>query len=409
MDDNVLVQNEFRSQFPIFSSKVNGFDYAYLDNGATTQKPLNVINAISNFYSQDYATVHRGIYTKSQLATDSCDLVRERVARWLNASKTSEVIFVKGTTEAINLVAHSLIKPIIKEGMEILITALEHHANIVPWQLLAKETGAKLRIVPLLDDGNLDEDAFDRLLSKSTCLLAISHVSNVLGTILPVERLCEKARSFGAYTLIDGAQAIAHMKVDVAAIGCDCYCFSSHKMYGPTGVGCLYIRDASFDVKVPYQAGGDMIETVSFDETTFANLPLFFEAGTPPIAQIIGMGAAFDFLEDVGLEKIQAIEHTLTDYAKDQLSTVPDLVFIGEAVFRGSLHSFIIKDIHPHDIGTLLDQKGIAVRVGHHCAQPVMQHYGVPATVRSSYAIYNTKDEIDRLVQALHELRGIFL
>ena len=397
----LMSKNEIRSQFPILSPDFNS-DLIYLDNTATTQKPRRVIDAMTHFLEDENATVHRGIYGLSQKATARCDGVREQVGQFINASRVEDIVFTKGTTESINLVAHSYARAFIQEGQEILITAMEHHANIVPWQQVCDEKKATLVVCPILDSGDIDLDVFKSCLSSNTFLVAFTHISNVLGTINPVSMLCELVRAeTDAKILIDGAQAIAHQKVDVQAIDCDFYCFSGHKMYGPTGIGVLYGRYEILSKMVPFQTGGDMIEFVTFDKTTFTQPPSRFEAGTPAIVEIIGLGAAMDFLNSLGMERIESIETGLRAYSMTQLSQVTDLQLVGTSKEREGIFSFMLGDIHPHDVGTILDSKGIAVRVGHHCAQPIMKHYKIPGTARMSFAIYNTKQEIDSCITAI--------
>ena len=397
-----------RSDFPILSRRMNGQPLVYLDNAATAQKPKQVIERVSRFYDYEYATVHRGVYALPQDSTVECELVRERCRKFLNASVMEEIIFNRGATEGINLVATSYGRKFLKAGDEILISAMEHHANIVPWQMLAREKGAVLKVCPIGDDGGFLIEEFKKLLSARTRIVAVTHVSNVLGTVVPVKEVTRLAHAAGAVVLIDAAQSVPHLKIDVRDIDCDFLCFSGHKVYGPTGIGVLYGKLARLEAMDPYQFGGDMIESVSFERTTFAKPPYKFEAGTPAIAQIVGLGAALDYLESVGFEEIGRYEHELLEYATQQLLTVKGLRIIGQASQKSSLVSFVMDGIHPHDIGTILDQEGVAIRAGHHCAQPLMKRFGVPATARASFAFYNTKQEIDILVRALEKARKIF-
>jgi cysteine desulfurase/selenocysteine lyase len=394
-----------RRDFPILARTVRGKPLTYLDNAASSQRPQVVIDAISRYYETTHANVHRGVHTLSQQATDLFEGAREKVRRFLNARSTREIIFVRGTTEAVNLVAQSYARPRLGPGDEILISWLEHHANIVPWQMVCEQTGATLKVIPISQAGEVDFDAFEQLLSPRTRLLALAHVSNALGTIVPVERFIRAARARGIPVLLDGAQAVPHLKVDLQALDCDFYGFSGHKMCGPTGIGVLYGREALLREMPPWQGGGDMILAVSFTQTIYNDLPYKFEAGTPDIAGVIGLGAAIDYLESLGLDRIAAAEHDLLAYATQQLGAIPGLRFIGTARDKAAVVSFTVDGIHPHDLGTILDHEGVAIRTGHHCAMPVMEFYGVPATARASFAFYNTRDEIDRLVAALQVAR----
>ncbi len=403
-----LNAEKVRKDFPMLASRMNGHPLVYLDNAATTQKPNAVIDRMSSFLKNEYATIHRGIYTFSQESTKECDAAREKCRAFLNAAKTSEIVFVRGATEAINLVAASYGRKFLKKGDEIVISTIEHHANIVPWQRLCEEKGLVLRVIPVNDDGELDLDAFQKLLSPRTYLVAIGHVSNALGSINPVQEIVKMAHHAGAVVLIDGAQAVPHMKVDVQALDCDFYCFSGHKLYGPTGIGVLYGKEKHLEAMDPYQTGGDMIESVSFEKTTFAKPPAKFEAGTPAIAEIIGLGAAIDYLEKIGLDAIAHYEHELLQYATEKLAAIPGLKIIGNAREKASLISFELEGIHPHDVGTVLNEEGIAVRAGHHCAQPTMKRFGVSATTRASFAFYNTKGEVDGLTKGIRKVFEVF-
>ena len=394
-----------RREFPVLSRMINGRPLCYLDNAASSQRPQFVIDAISRYYETTHANVHRGVHKLSQEATDLFEGAREKLRRFINARSTREVIFVRGTTEAINLVAQSYARPRLQPGDEILISWLEHHANIVPWQMACEQTGAVLKVIPITRSGEVDYAAFESLLSERTRLLALSHVSNALGTIVPVERFIREARRRGIPVLLDGAQAAPHMPVDVQALDCDFYCFSGHKMCGPTGIGVLYGRESLLAAMPPWQGGGDMILAVSFKGTVYNELPYKFEAGTPHIAGAIGLGAAVDYLESIGLERIAAAEQDLLDYATQRLAAIPGLTLVGTAPAKAAVVSFTVDGVHPHDLGTILDHEGVAIRTGHHCAMPVMEFFGLPATARASFAFYNTRLEVDRLVDALQVAR----
>jgi len=404
----VLDVERLREDFPILSLRVHGKPLVYLDNAATSQKPRSVIEAITRFYSAENANIHRGVYYLSDRATVAYEAARERVAGFLNAASPREIVFTRGTTEAINLVAQSWGRSELRAGDEILITGLEHHSNIVPWQLLAAQMGATVRAVPITDAGELDLDAFDRLLGERTRLLAVAHLSNALGTINPVRELVARAHALGVVTLVDGAQSAPHLPVDVQALGCDFFAFSGHKLFGPTGVGALYGRAALLERMPPWQGGGDMIETVSLERSTFAEPPARFEAGTPMIAEVIGLAAALDYVESVGRQAIAAWEEELLACATERVREIDGIRLIGTARQKASVLSFVVEGVHPHDVGAVLDDDGIAIRTGHHCAQPVMQHFGVPATARASFAFYNTRDEIDALARGLRRARTLF-
>jgi cysteine desulfurase/selenocysteine lyase len=394
-----------RRDFPVLAREVNGRPLCYLDNAASSQRPRAVIDSISRYYETSHANVHRGVHRLSQEATDLFEGARETLRRFVNARSTREVVFVRGTTEAINLVAQSYARPRLRPGDEILISWLEHHANIVPWQMACEQTGAKLRVIPITRSGEVDFEAVLGLLGDRTRLLALSHVSNALGTVVPVERYVREARRRGIPVLLDGAQAAPHLPVDVQALDCDFYCFSGHKMCGPTGIGVLYGRESLLREMPPWQGGGDMILAVSFERTIYNDLPWKFEAGTPHIAGAIGLGAAVDYLEALGLANIAAAEHDLLEYATRRLAGVPGLTVVGTAPGKAAVVSFTVAGVHPHDLGTILDSEGVAIRTGHHCAMPVMDFFGVPATARASFAFYNTRAEADRLVDALHVAR----
>jgi cysteine desulfurase/selenocysteine lyase len=394
-----------RQDFPILARKVRGRPLVYLDNGASAQRPQSVIEAESDYYRMHHANVHRGVHTLSQEATDLFEGAREKLRRFVNARSDREIVFVRGTTEAINLVAQAWGRPRLGPGDEIVITWLEHHANIVPWQQLCEQTGATLKVVPIDRRGVVDFDAYLALLSGRTRMVAIAHVSNALGTVLPVECFIAAARERGIATLVDGAQAVPHQRVDVQALDCDFYAFSGHKLYGPTGIGVLYGREAQLASMPPWQGGGDMILTVSFEGTTYNSLPYKFEAGTPNIAGAIALGAAVDYVETIGLDRIARHEADLLAYATGRLAAIDGLSIIGTAPDKASLVSFVVEGVHPHDLGTILDAEGVAIRTGHHCAMPVMDFFDVPATARASFAFYNTRAEIDALVTALGHAR----
>ncbi|MFM1947484.1 MAG: hypothetical protein RL207_1767 [Bacteroidota bacterium] len=391
---------EIREEFPALRQQVYGKNLIYFDNGATSQKPKLVLDAINLFYSKENANIHRGVHYLSQRATTEYEAARQRIQRYLGARKSEEIIFTKGTTDSINLVAFSF-GTTLSAGDEILISAMEHHSNIVPWQMLCERQGCVLKVAPINQRGELIMDEFDKLLSKKTKLVAITHISNTLGTVNPVKEIIQKAHAVGSKVLIDGAQSIQHMRINVKELDCDFYVFSSHKVFGPTGIGVLYGKEEILDRMPPYQGGGDMIARVTFERTTYNELPFKFEAGTPHIAGGICLGKAFEFLESVDMEAAERHERELAKYAEDMLDTFEGLQIIGEAKNKTSVVSFSLKGIHPFDIGTLLDKQGIAVRTGHHCTQPLMDFYGIPGTVRASFAFYNTKQEIDTFVEAV--------
>jgi cysteine desulfurase/selenocysteine lyase len=398
-----------RRQFPVLARMVHGKPLCYLDNGASAQRPLAVIEAVDDYERHHHANIHRGVHALSQEATALYEGARDRLVTFINARSRHEIVFVRGTTEAINLVAQSYGRPTLKAGDEILITHLEHHANIVPWQLLCEQTGAQLVVAPIDARGEVHAEAVEALMTARTRILAFAHVSNALGTILPVRRLIAAAKARGIVTLIDGAQAVPHFAVDVQALGCDFYAFSGHKLFGPTGIGVLYGREALLERMPPWQGGGDMILSVSFGKTTYNALPYKFEAGTPNISGAIGLGAAVDFLQSLDLDAVHAHERALLDYATAKLEQVDGLTIIGTAREKASLISFVVAGVHPHDLGTILDEDGIAVRTGHHCAMPVMEFFRLPATARASFALYNTFEEIDRLAAALPRARALFV
>ncbi len=396
-----------RDDFPILRRQVHGKPLVYLDNAATSQKPHCVIDGESRYYAELNANIHRGVHALSQQATDAYEGARDTVRRFINAAHREEIVFVRGTTEAINLVAASYGQRL-RPGDEILITEMEHHSNIVPWQLLCERSGALLRVAPIDDSGELRLDEFERLLGARTRLVAVTHVSNALGSINAVKHIVELAHDKGIVVLVDGAQAAPHLAIDVRALDCDFYAFSSHKLYGPTGTGVLYGKRALLEAMPPYQGGGDMIRTVTFAKTTYNDLPYKFEAGTPNIAGVIGLGMAIDYLSTVGLDAIATHEHDLLAYATEQAHTVPGLRLIGTAKHKAGILSFVLDGVHPHDAGTILDGEGVAVRTGHHCAMPVMAHFDVPATVRASFALYNTRAEVDALFCAVRRVQEVF-
>ncbi len=407
--EGLLDVERVRADFPVLHQTIyDGRPLAYLDNAASAQKPKVVIDRIRTYYEREHSNVHRGVHYLSQQATDAYEGARTRLARHLNAPAPHQVVFTRGTTEAINLVAATFGRTAVGPGDEVVVTTMEHHSNIVPWQMLCQERGARLRVVPINDRGEVLLDAYEALLTERTRLVALVHVSNALGTVNPVARMIEMAHACDVPVLVDGAQAVPHLPVDVQALDCDFYCYSGHKVYGPTGIGVLYGREALLDAMPPYQGGGDMIDEVSFDRTTFSALPHKFEAGTPHIAGALGLAAALDYLEALGLEAVARHEHDLLVYATERLSTLDGLRLVGTAADKASVVSFLLGDVHPYDTGTILDRLGIAVRTGHHCTQPLMKRLGLPGTVRASFALYNTRAEVDRLVDGLHQVRKLF-
>ncbi|MGK0303913.1 MAG: cysteine desulfurase/selenocysteine lyase [Planctomycetota bacterium] len=397
-----------RQDFPALHQEVHGKPLAYLDNAASAQTPVQVIDAIRGFYERDRANVHRGVHELSQRATKSYEQARIKVQRFLNAEAYEEIIYVRGATEGINLVAATWGQANVSAGDEILVSALEHHSNIVPWQMLCERTGAKLRVIPMNEAGELQLDAYADMLSERVKLVAVNHVSNALGTINPVKQMIAQAHAVGAVAMIDGAQATPHMAVDVRDLDADFYVLSGHKVYGPTGIGVLYGKRALLEAMPPYQGGGDMIAYVTFEKTTYNELPYKFEAGTPNIADAIGLGAAVDYAQAVGLDAIAAYEASLLDYATEQVLALGGIRLVGTAKAKASVLSFIIGDVHAHDAGTILDREGVAVRAGHHCAQPVMDFFGVPATTRASFAFYNTREEVDALCRGIEKVKDLF-
>ncbi|GAB4148190.1 MAG: cysteine desulfurase [Bacteroidia bacterium] len=395
--------HQIRKDFPILERKIGSGKLVYFDNGATTQKPLAVINAITEYYTNYNANIHRGVHTLSQEASAAYENARTIVQQHLNAEESGEIIFTRGTTESVNLVAHSFLRNRLQAGDEILITAMEHHSNIIPWQLLCEERNAVLKVVPIFEDGTLDIEAAEKLMNGRTRMFACTHVSNTLGTINPVKHLTSVAHSKGIPVLIDGAQSVPHMKADVKDIDCDFYCFSGHKIYAPTGIGVLYVKRALLNEMVPYQGGGGIIKTVTFAKTEYAEGPLKFEAGTPNIEGSIALGVALNYFNNVGAEAVAAHENELLQYATRLLKEFQGMKFIGEAKDKAGVISFVTDGIHPYDIGTILDQQGVAVRTGHHCTQPLMDYFKIPGTVRISFGMYNTREEVDLLIQALHK------
>ncbi|OGT09048.1 MAG: cysteine sulfinate desulfinase [Gammaproteobacteria bacterium RBG_16_37_9] len=402
------MDNKIRQLFPILQNKINNKPLIYLDNAATTQKPRSVVEAIEHFYFNDNANIHRGIYKLSQRATNAYEKSRKNIAEFINAKYTHEIIFVRNTTEAINLVAQSYGYKNFKPGDEIIISTMEHHSNIVPWQLICKKTGAKLQVINIHENGELDFNHYEKLINNRTKIVAIAHASNTLGTVNPIKKIIAAAHAHNIPVLIDGAQASGHIQIDVQNLDCDFYAFSAHKMYGPTGIGILYGKEALLNSMPPYQGGGDMIKKVTFAETEYADLPQKFEAGTPNIADVVGFGATIDFIKSVGIDVIAKHEKELLKYATAAFSNVKGLKIIGTAPEKTSIISFILDKIHPHDVATILDTEGIAVRAGHHCTMPLMEFYNIPGTTRASFGLYNTKEEIDILIEALTKVRKIF-
>lgn len=400
----MLDLQKIRANFPILSQKVNGKPLVYFDNGATSQKPQVVIDAIAKYYQEINANIHRGVHTLSQLATDAYELSRGKIQHHINAKYAHEVLFTSGTTHGVNLVANGFVS-LLKSGDEVLVSALEHHSNIVPWQMLCERTGATLKVIPMNEKGELILSVFDQLLSEKTKIVTVNHISNALGTINPIKYIIDKAHEFGAAVFIDGAQAVPHLKPDVQALDCDFYAFSGHKMCGPTGTGILYGKEAWLNKLPPYQGGGEMIKEVTFEKTTYADLPHKFEAGTPNIAGGIVLGTAVDYMNEIGFENIQAQELALLEYGTQRLLAIEGLRIFGTSENKTSVISFNIDGIHPYDIGTIIDKLGIAVRTGHHCTQPIMNFFEIPGTIRASFSFYNTKEEIDSLVEAVKKAK----
>jgi len=398
---------KIRADFPVLDQTINNRPFVYLDNAATSQTPQQVTNALVEYYNNYNSNVHRGVHYFSQIATEKFENTREHTRAFINAPRKEEIIFTKGTTESINLVAHSFGKKYINEGDEVVISGMEHHSNLVPWQEICRMNNARLKVLPFDDKGEIHLDELEALLGEKTRIVALTHISNTLGTILPVKEIVELVHRYDIPVLIDGAQASPHMKIDVQEIDCDFYCFSSHKMFGPTGVGILYGKHQWLEDMPPYQYGGEMIDTVTFDQTTFNEIPYKFEAGTPNIADVVAFDAALSYLEDLGFENIAVHEHELLKYATERFQQIENLKIIGNATHKASLISFVFDNIHPYDMGTIIDKMGIALRTGHHCAQPVMDFYGISGTIRASFAIYNTKEEIDRMVDAVEKAKDM--
>ncbi|MGB7264656.1 MAG: cysteine desulfurase [Terracidiphilus sp.] len=399
---------QIRRDFPILDQSIHGKKLVYLDNAATSQKPRAVIDAIVRYYQHDNANIHRGVHTLSMRATEAHDEAREIVRHFIQAADANEIIFVRGATEAINLVAETYGRANVGEGDEVLITAMEHHSNIVPWQMLCEEKRAHLRVAPINDAGELELDAFEKLLSPRTRIVAVAHVSNALGTVNPLRKIIQLAHAQGVPVLVDGAQAVPHMPVDVQALGCDFYAFSGHKVYGPTGIGVLYGKEELLAEMPPYQGGGDMISSVTFEKTTYNVVPYKFEAGTPDIAGAIGLGVALEYVMGLGMERVAAHGQDLLAYATEKVGAIDGVRLIGTAPCRAGVLSFVLEGVHPHDLGTILDQEGIAIRTGHHCAPPVMDRFQIPATARASFAVYNTKEEVDALVEGIRKAHEVF-
>ena len=397
-----------KSDFPTLSQKVNGKELVYLDNAATTQKPEAVIKAIERYYKESNANIHRGVHALSQKATELYEKARENISTFINSESEKQIIFVRGATEAINLVANSYVRPLLNQDDEIIISQMEHHANIVPWQLICDEKKAKLKILPMNQKGELILDNLETIISKKTKFMAINHVSNSLGTINPADEIVKVAHQHNIKILVDGAQAVQHIPIDIQNIGADFYCFSGHKLYGPTGIGILYGKKQLLDEMPPYQGGGDMIKSVTFDRTTYNNVPHKFEAGTPNISGVIGLSAAVDYVKEIGIEEISKHESELLEYASEELRKIDDVDIIGNAEDKASVISFVIKNIHPHDIGTIMDSDGVAIRAGKHCTDPVMDFYCIPATARASFAAYNNKDDVDKLIKSVKKAIEVF-
>ncbi|MFZ1940970.1 MAG: cysteine desulfurase [Terracidiphilus sp.] len=408
LDSAALDVERIRRDFPILDQTIHGKKLVYLDNAATSQKPRAVIDAIVRYYQHDNANIHRGVHTLSMRATEAHDEARETVRRFIQAADANEIIFVRGATEAVNLVAETYGRANVGEGDEVLITAMEHHSNIVPWQILCEEKRAHLRVIPIDDAGVLDLDAYEKLLTPRTRIVAVAHVSNALGTVNPLRKIIQLAHAHDIPVLVDGAQAVPHMPVDVQALGCDFYAFSGHKVYGPTGIGVLYGKEELLAEMPPYQGGGDMISSVTFEKTTYNVVPYKFEAGTPDIAGAIGLGAALEYVTRLGIERIAAHGQELLAYATEKVGAIDGVRLIGTAPHRVGVLSFVLDNVHPHDLGTILDRDGIAIRTGHHCAQPVMDRFKIPATARASFAVYNTKEEVDALVEGIRAAREVF-
>ena len=397
-----------KEEFPILSQRVNEKRLIYLDNASTTQKPSSVINEIQNYYESTNSNIHRGVHHLSQKATEKYEDSRKIVQKFIGAKSSKEIIFVRGATEAVNLVANSYVKPLLSEGDNIIISQMEHHANIVPWQLITKEKKAEIRVVPINETGELLVEDMDDLIDENTRFISLNHVSNSLGTVNPVNKLIQKAHQNDIRIMIDGAQAVQHMKVNVSDLDVDFYCFSGHKMYGPTGIGILYGKKEILEKMEPYQGGGDMIKSVTFEKTIYNDIPHIFEAGTPNIVGAIGLAKAIEFIENVTIERIEKHEMDLLNYATEKINSIEGVEIVGNAENKASVISFVMRDIHPHDIGTIMDNLGIAIRAGHHCTQPIMDFYNIPATARASFAIYNTEEDVDKLVEGIQKVKEVF-
>jgi len=404
-----MLNGSIKSDFPTLNQKISGNDLIYLDNAATTQKPVSVIEAVESYYKVMNSNIHRGVHTLSAKATEAYENARSRVAEFINAQDRKEIIFVRGATEAINLVAHSYVKPILNEGDQIIISQMEHHANIVPWQIICEEKKAELRIIPINDKGELILSEFEKLINEKTRFVSINHVSNTLGTVNPVEEIVKITHSKNIKIMIDGAQAVQHMPLDVTKIDADFYCFSGHKMYAPTGIGVLHGRMVLLEGMPPYQGGGDMIKSVTFEKTIYNDIPNRFEAGTPNISGVIGLASAIEYLTEIGMENIYRHEKDLLDYATQEIKKIENVKVIGNASDKTSVLSFVVDNIHPHDIGTIMDKHGVAIRTGHHCTQPIMDFYEIPATARASFAIYNSKQDIDEMINAIEKTIEVFV
>ena len=404
-----MLNGSIKSDFPTLNQKISGNDLIYLDNAATTQKPVSVIEAVESYYKVMNSNIHRGVHTLSAKATEAYENARSRVAEFINAQDRKEIIFVRGATEAINLVAHSYVKPILNEGDQIIISQMEHHANIVPWQIICEEKKAELRIIPINDKGELILSEFEKLINEKTRFVSINHVSNTLGTVNPVEEIVKITHSKNIKIMIDGAQAVQHMPLDVTKIDADFYCFSGHKMYAPTGIGVLHGRMVLLEGMPPYQGGGDMIKSVTFEKTIYNDIPNRFEAGTPNISGVIGLASAIEYLTEIGMENIYRHEKDLLDYATQEIKKIENVKVIGNASDKTSVLSFVVDNIHPHDIGTIMDKHGVAIRTGHHCTQPIMDFYEIPATARASFGIYNSKQDIDEMINAIEKTIEVFV
>jgi len=403
-----MINNNIKSDFPILSQQINGHDLVYLDNAATTQKPKVVIDTINDYYKKTNSNIHRGVHTLSQKATEHYENARNKIANFINSESEKEIIFVRGATEAINLVANSYVRPLLNQDDEIIISQMEHHANIVPWQMICKEVGAKLKIIPMNQEGELILSELEKIINEKTKFIAINHVSNSLGTINPIEHIVKIAHNNNIKILVDGAQAIQHIPINMKKINADFYCFSGHKIYAPSGIGVLYGKKNLLDEMLPYQGGGDMIKSVTFEKTIYNDVPNKFEAGTPNISGAIALGTAIDYITNLGIENIAKHEAELLEYATKKISEISDVRIIGNAKNKASVLSFVIDNVHPHDVGTIMDSEGVAIRAGNHCNQPVMDFYSIPATARASFAIYNDKEDVDKLIKSIKKTIEVF-